>query len=30
MLAIAVLDKAANQLNQVMPWVNGISSPEQY
>ena len=30
MLDIAVLDKAANQLNQVMPWVSGISSPEQY
>ncbi|WP_432468720.1 helix-turn-helix domain-containing protein [Agarivorans sp. Z349TD_8] len=30
MLDIAVLDKAANQLSQVMPWVSGISSPEQY
>ncbi len=30
MLDIAALDKAANQLNQVMPWVSGISSPEQY
>ena len=30
MLDIAVLDKAASQLNQVMPWVSGISSPEQY
>lgn len=28
MLDIAVLDKAANQLSQVMPWVSGISSPE--
>jgi len=25
-----VLDKAANQLNQIMPWASGISSPEQY
>jgi HTH-type transcriptional regulator/antitoxin HigA len=30
MLDIAVLDKATNQLNQVMPWIGGISSPEQY
>ncbi|QIZ76825.1 helix-turn-helix domain-containing protein [Ferrimonas lipolytica] len=30
MLDIAVLDKAAAQLHQVMPWVSGISSPEQY
>ena len=30
MLDIAVLDKATHQLNQVMPWIGGISSPEQY
>ena len=30
MLDIAVLDKATNQLNKVMPWIGGISSPEQY
>ena len=30
MLDIAVLDKAVNQLNQVMPWISGISSPEEY
>jgi HTH-type transcriptional regulator/antitoxin HigA len=30
MLDIAVLDKAANQLNEAMPWIGGITSPEQY
>ncbi|MFA0056822.1 hypothetical protein [Vibrio echinoideorum] len=25
-----MLDKAANQLNQVMPWMSGISSPKKY
>lgn len=30
MLDIAVLDKATNQLNQIMPWIGGISSAEQY
>lgn len=30
MLDIAELDKAANQINQAMPWIGGITSPEQY
>ena len=30
MLDIAVLDKATHQLNQVMPWISGINSEEQY
>ena len=30
MLDIAVLDKAATQVNEAMPWISGITSPEQY
>jgi HTH-type transcriptional regulator/antitoxin HigA len=30
MLDIAVLDKAASQVNEAMPWITGITSESQY
>ena len=30
MLDIVALDKATKELSQVIPWLSGISSPEQY